>query len=59
MFKVAVLPFTKPDLAGCIRQGMMMTSLVATIFESILTSKFRSDMGRYEPGSWESFLKAV
>lgn len=51
MFMVAVLPFTNPDWAGCIREGMMSANLVAIILERILTSRFRSDIGLYEPGS--------
>lgn len=46
MFRVAVLPFTKPDWAGYIREGMMVASLEAIFFDKILTSRFKSDMGR-------------
>lgn len=41
---------------GCIKVGMIVMSLVATVFESILTSKFKSEMGLYETGSRGSFL---
>lgn len=54
MFMVAVLPFTNPDWAGCIREGMMSANLVAIILERILTSRFKSEIGLYEPGSWGS-----
>lgn len=55
MLRVAVLPLTKPDWAGWIRERRMLASLAATILERILTSRFRSEMGLNEPGSSGSF----
>lgn len=45
MFRVAVLPFTKPDWAGWISEGMIAASLVAMILNKILTSRFSSEIG--------------
>lgn len=55
MLSEAVLPFTKPDCAGWIKEGMILASLVAIIFHRILTSKFKREMGLYKPGSSGSF----
>lgn len=55
IFKVAVLPLTKPDWAGSMIWSMMEASLVAIILERILTLMFSNETGLCEPGSWDCF----
>lgn len=50
MFRVADRPETKPDWAGCSKDGSRKARHDATILDKIFTSTLINEIGRYDPG---------